>query len=981
MESELKSILDNVVYLNIETTGHDANSSEIIEISALKVSNGIIEPCTFYIKPSYSNYDAIKELVGEKEANKVINGISLEIATNSFKKYAKDLPIIIHNGDLYKPFLNIHMPDLNNDLLDLMELSAILEPWHKEYAANVLIRCVTSLNYINSALEKPKSLIYILNSLLCRQWNREENNSRRKKNSLYKILIQDYDLKNKWIWTKYLEKPIFFNYDEYNYVSYEEVRKEDVNLVDIKINYNEFEDLLKKNDIWNNGGDFGYEYRESQRDFSEIIRDNIEKDERVFIEAPTGSGKTFAYVLIAALEAYKNMRRNKSEDASFIISTDTKELQNQLIERDIPSILQKLFLDKALKFGAIKGKGNYICVERLIKNHSLKDSFQGILAEIFFKRLCADGKYGDAENISLWAYNHFRLEEYLKEVLCDNDECNLEKCHRSCYLRKRYNEIQSENITVINHSLLASWPYSEKKKITHLIIDEAHNLMEKSYDFFSEEFKSDDFLEFLTLVHEKEPTIYRNLNNLNASLGFREAIELDKIQYLVNEIRTSIYILHNNFYELKIANGNYNFRTEFFLVNEDIKSRIRSIEPFISDIKERIYGLYSLLNKYFNNITMEGEEGKDDHEFLTISNYITKLKSAFDIIDKFLEEPKESKDYAKILEVSKEYNYFILTNTPLKIDKLINENVLKDVKSTTFLSATMRINNSFKKIKYTLGQHEAGEYIVPPTFKLKERTRIFSLKDVGHYNSPNFIKNSARFIYDSAKSLNGHILVLFTNNLRKKAVEEELRNLTKGSRFEIHSNKKAIKYLSDKNRQVIILGSKGFFEGIDVPGDGLTCVILDKIPNKSIDDPLLKALTTYQNQSYNDVNYPQVCIKLKQVYGRLIRSVMDYGYFCVLDIGTNNNTKSKIEKDLCGPRIIDTSSSNILKMMKDDYKLWQVENLKIIVKKIREDKKHEIDDFNKEALKRKSFWRVDDSNFKEVIYKNLNNSINVPKRR
>ena len=77
-----------------------------------------------------------------------------------------------------------------------------------------------------------------------------------------------------------------------------------------------------------------------------------------------------------------------------------------------------------------------------------------------------------------------------------------------------------------------------------------------------------------------------------------------------------------------------------------------------------------------------------------------------------------------------------------------------------------------------------------------------------------------------------------------------------------------------------MLGSKGFFEGIDVPGDGLLAVILDKLPNKSLEDPLLKSIIEYKNKNYKYVNYPQLCIKVKQVYGRLIRSVMDCGYFC-----------------------------------------------------------------------------------------------------
>jgi len=195
-------------------------------------------------------------------------------------------------------------------------------------------------------------------------------------------------------------------------------------------------------------------------------------------------------VIIAAIVTYLNKQKKRKDDASFIISTNTKELQNQLIERDIPTILKKLRLDDKLNYGAMKGKGNYLCIERLNKCQSLEFDEKGNLTLLFLRRLCENGNYGDIENINYSAQKHFELDQYISEVNCDSEQCKLEKCTRACYLRSRYNALPEENITVINHSLLACWPYAEKKKINHIIIDEGHNLMEKCYDFFAEEFSS-----------------------------------------------------------------------------------------------------------------------------------------------------------------------------------------------------------------------------------------------------------------------------------------------------------------------------------------------------------------------------------------------------------------------------------------------------------------------------------------------------------
>ncbi len=597
---------------------------------------------------------------------------------------------------------------------------------------------------------------------------------------------------------------IILNVEDYPYVSYEENKKQDVKLKRIPIDYEKYENLLVNEEIWNNGGDFGYQYREDQKNFSNKIRENIENEKRIFIEAPTGSGKTFAYLLIAATKAYLNKKNKKIEDASYFISTNTKELQNQLIEKDIPMILKKLALDKKLNYGAMKGKANYICIDRLNKCDALNESKESSLTQLFLRRLCDGGKHGDIENISYWAYIHFEIDKYLKAINCDNESCDLDRCIKPCYLKNRYNELPSENITVINHSLLSCYPYSEKKKINHLIIDEAHNLMDKCYDFFCEEFISNEFIELLNQIEKGHPNIYAQLRTLNAEYGYRENIDLNKLRFLVEEINSNIIILLNEFRNIELVNGKYNFTTEFFLPKEQLKDIMKDLRLPISNIKESIYGIYKVLNDYIRNITLE-DETNGDKEFRSLNDYVGKLKDNFNIIDKFLEE---STFYAKELEIDMEYKGFTFRNIPLNVGELVNEHMLKEVKSTTFLSATLRIENSFEQIKKHLGQENSDEFIIPPTFNLKQRTKIFALNDIGSYDSPNYTKNMAYFIFNTAKKLNGHILVLFNSNNRKQEVFDELQLLTSGTKIEVHVNRKAISSLNDKNRNVIVLGEK-----------------------------------------------------------------------------------------------------------------------------------------------------------------------------
>ncbi|WP_238917330.1 helicase C-terminal domain-containing protein [Clostridium sp. YIM B02555] len=973
MLNELNSILDNVIYLDIETTGLDEKSSEIIEIGAVKIKNGIISTYETLIRPRGRVPISIYKLcIGLNETD-LYNARPISSVKEEVIEFLEDLPLICHNGGFERKFLGYHIPEIKNKIMDSLELAAILEPWRKEFNVDALLKAITNLkkNEIHRGLSDSVDTLKVVNSLLLRQWAREET-GRKKNKTLYDRLNREYQYLNKWIWTQYLLKPPFLTDEDFPYVNYEENKKEEIKLKRLSIDYSLYENLLENEEIWNNGGDFGYQYRKDQKEFSKKIRENFEKSERIFIEAPTGSGKTFAYVLIAAIETYINKQKNKKDDSSFIISTNTKELQNQLIERDIPTILKKLRLDDKLKYGAMKGKGNYLCVDRLNKCEALEFDEKGNLTLLFLRRLCENGEYGDIENINYALQKHFELDKYLNEVNCDSEQCNLDKCHKPCFLRKRYNELPNENITVINHSLLSCWPYSEKKKINHLIIDEGHNLMEKCYDFFAEEFYSIQFLELLDMVEKGHPSIIAMLLSLNASYGHRETIEKDKLVYLVNDIVININILMNDFRSMRLVSGEYNFTTEFFIPRDDLKNMTKPVWNEISALKESIYPLYKILNDYVSNITLD-EETNGDNDHKNLSDYISKLKANFDVLDKFLES---SVFYAKVLEVDSEYKSFTFRNVPLNVGELVNEHMLKDVKSTTFLSATLRIENSFNKIKKHLGQEKAKEFIIPSTFNLKNRTKIYALNNVGRYDEPAYIRNISKFIFETAQKINGHILVLFNNNARRTAVNEELELLTRGTKIEVHISKKSVSALNDSNRQVIILGSKGFFEGIDVPGDALSCVMLDKIPNYSPEYPILRAITTYQKKNYQDVNYPQVCIKVKQIYGRLIRSTFDYGYFIILDPGQNANTIRNLERDLGGPSIEHTSTQKVLSEMQFDYNNWKRSNINNIINNMKKNNKNLVEDFNNEAKKHKLFWELSKVENDEFYFENMDFKLN-----
>ena len=968
-----KSVLDNVVYLDIETTGLNPLNSEIIEIGALKIKDSVQSELSILIKPREEVPKGIYNLCEGLNKDELNNGYTLKDAEKLLIEFIDDLPLICHNKSFEESFFSYYFPKVKNNILDSMELACILEPSRKSFNIQDLLNEITTIGEREKhrGLDDSIHTMLIVNSLLCRLWQREEECN--KINNLCTDIDKLFNNKQ-WMWRKYLLKPIMFDPIDYPYVLFKDTYIKPLKMNFIDIDYEKFEKLLRDENIWGNGGDFKYQYRPDQESISLKIRENYEKSQRIFIEAPTGSGKTFAYLLIAIIVSYLNKKNKNFDDSNFIISTDTKELQNQLIDKDIPNILRKLNLYNKVNFGAMKGKGNYICMERLKRAKEFEDDEKSLLAFLFLKRYGENGTSGDLENINFWAINHFEIDKYKIHINCDNENCNLDRCRATCYLKNRYNELQRENITVVNHSLLASWPYSEKRKINHLIIDEAHNLMEKSYDFFSEEFNSYEFFELLKQVNEKNPSIIFLLKRLNGLYNYKNHIDSDDIINKLKDVEVNLAFMLNEFRRLGLNNGQYNFNDEFFNPEEILKKSCNNIRELLSNLKLSIYRLYKVLDDYIKSI-LDEDEKDSGNEYRVLNNYVMKLRSAFDIIDNFLEY---SKDYAKIIDIDKEFKYFIIKNIPLNISKLINENMLAEVKSTVFISATLRINNSFQEIKKILGQQQANTFSINPVFKLKEKTKIFTVKDIGSYkNEESFANNTAKLIFDIAIKTKGHILVLFSNNLRRENVMNKLIKYSTGTELEIYNNKKAIQYLKDKNRQVVILGSKGFFEGIDIPGDSLNCVIIDKIPNINPTDPLYKALKAYTNIYYSTYNYPKVCIKLKQGYGRLIRSIYDYGYFIILDGGTNKETLKRLEVDMNGPNIYEKLGKEIVGTIPSDFNRWQEENFNEVIKEV--DNTNIKDSFNDISQKMNLYWECMEVNGKDnmVMFKNNNKAIKL----
>lgn len=937
--NEIKSIVQDVVFLDLETSGLNPFTAEILEIGAIKVENNKVSTFDTLIKNKKEVPFEIFSLCTDLKKQDLNNAPNLSDIKTKLKEFLGDKKIICHNCEFEKKFLMYYIPEIKNEILDSVELSVILEPYHKEYNLEYLKNTLTKdlSRQKHRALDDAIDTIKVVNALLLRLKD-EESKNMTLENLTFSInsTLNRFGL-DKWTWSEIINQG---NYNLENLsVIYEDNKisiKSQGNLKNILIdNRFSYEYLLKKSEIWQSKKGFNYEFRPGQFDLSKTIRETMNTMSKniACIEAPTGIGKSVGYLLPSIMESYLNNKR-------IIISTDTKELQTQLIKKDIPNVIQSLGLEDKISFGYIKGKSNYICVEKLEKYINEYDNNKctnsEILSLIILERLIKEGIYGDIEEINHLILNNFPdIITHLRYVACDPNFCKPKKCYKRCLYKKRVEELKEEDITVVNHSLLARWPYKDEKPIENLIVDEAHNLVEKGYEFFASEVEYRSLKYFFQeiypfeLIHDSPfAYVYKKKKLVKPFDRFYNFIKLDynnkskisrEINFIIEQCEDILEYGRINNYS---GFSNYNLSWEINLQSDEkagslykdkrmidvtYKKYSDCIRISLDKILSNLRSILRILDRQMDDDSLD----KENDTYKQGESKVKDLEALTNTIQVFLEYD-EADLYARIVTLYKNFDNFLFQLVPLNIADLFEEKILSSLNSGIFLSATLTVNNNMKYFVNTLGidRFIHNEKIIDPLFDYKKRVKIITLNNISSYKNKEFIEDMSKVIGGLSYYTDGHILALFNSKDRQEKTYHILKEFLHEKNIEIYMNKKYIKLLKDFDKKCVILGSKGCFEGVDVPGDGLICVTLDKIPNLNPKNPLYSTIMNKFNKTYYDVNQPQMIIKLKQAMGRILRSKYDYGFFIIFDMGKKENLY-KLKKDLHHCEIIDINYLNL----------------------------------------------------------------------
>ena len=626
-----------------------------------------------------------------------------------------------------------------------------------------------------------------------------------------------------------------------------------------------------------------FEERTGQQEMAKTILDAYEEDKIALIEAGTGIGKSLAYLVPAVYWALKNQEKT-------VITTHTIALQEQLLHKDIPFLLKIMDLD--LKACLVKGMGNYLCLRKL---HELQD--QPLLFSVEeTKEVQAIEEWSEKTKEGSRSDIAFPVSPASWEkVAAEGESCNRNQCphYKDCFFFKARKEAEESQFLIVNHHLLLA--DIERKRLNpgqesilpeynRLIVDEAHHLEEIALESFAARFERISFLKQLGKLHSETHPERSRLALLKKNLTQTSPTVMHKLDV---EIPAQKRKCHDELEKLCA-------QISFFLEKETRKRISDSVtaHPFwqgtILPSLQTLSDEIEQLSVAINGLVSDVEGGSAS--VLELQAMATRLSENAEFLNQFaLDEPKEKR--VRWIDISG--HQVTLVDAALDISKLLNEHLFSKQRTSVLCSATIAPSRSFTFLKQRLGltAENIEEKIFDSPFNYAERTLFVVPTDLSPPSSPDFITECADAMAEAIEISRGSTFLLFTSYDMLQNCYRILSQTSLPGRFPFLKQ-------GDLPRHVLLEKFKGkegsilfatdsFWEGVDVPGEALRCVIIAKLPFSVPSDPLYQAYAESLEKEgldpFFDYSVPQAVIKFKQGFGRLMRKNDDRGCILCLD--------------------------------------------------------------------------------------------------
>lgn len=645
-----------------------------------------------------------------------------------------------------------------------------------------------------------------------------------------------------------------------------------------------------------------FEYRDEQLHMATHIEKGLNDEKKVIVEAGTGTGKTLAYLIPSIQWAVENGKK-------VIISTNTINLQEQLLNKDIPIV--KKIMSKDFKYLLVKGRGNFLCNRKHANLLSTKlvdlEDFSDDQKKQFQALINWGKETKTGDKSELYFEVDYTVWEYFQS---ETDICAGARCpyKAECFFMKSREERKKADILIANHHIFFSdlairkeigfnTDYSILPEYGLVVFDEAHNIQKVARDYFSYEVSKYSFTkamnQILNVAQKK-----KNKGQLEILINYLKKRNYEDKETIEKLLENDIRLNHGNLFK---AGRDYFDR----LIEIFSKGQIGSVSFRIKKDEIMASSFYSMLNDVKENFNLEFNTYlkvarktiallKDTEDNDGIINdfikYTERLETFYENF-KFINN-LDDEDFIYWVEVNNKKNNSKLVATPLQIDDELSENLYSNLKQMIFTSATIAIENNFDYFKKSIGlEEETYNKIIASPFDYDKQMKVYIPSGLPDPNDRNFLDEIEPLLKKMILKTRGRTFVLFTSykslNYMYYMLRDELEK--NGINFFIqgmYPRTKLVEMFKNSDAPVLF-GTDSFWEGVDVKGEKLVSVIIVKLPFKVPSDPVTEAIIeTYELQGKNpfiEYQIPESVIKFKQGIGRLIRSKEDRGIITILD--------------------------------------------------------------------------------------------------
>lgn len=646
----------------------------------------------------------------------------------------------------------------------------------------------------------------------------------------------------------------------------------------------------------------GYEHRPQQIEMLRAVTRKFNEGGQLLAEAGTGIGKSLAYLLPAVHFAVANGR-------PVVVSTNTINLQDQLFNKDIPDLRAIL----PLKFTAtvLKGRSNYLCLRRLAifrRSESLQADEVQVLAKILAWLPVTET--GDSAELSLRESE----QTVWRAVQADQETCTGDRCPHlrkiRCFLYRARRQAEASHIIVVNHALLLSDMMVSNRVLPeyhHLIVDEAHHLEPRATEQLGFSVNHSQALSLLTGLTQQTTTgQYRGFlhtiplhlrgSTVSADVHRQLGEYLGKLQPIVEQAIVTM----NAFFDALQSFVQETLTPESGRANElydrqiELTSGVRN-QPGWSQIEIMADDLNRDLQKVEHGLRglHDGFLNLEDQNILHYDDLLQDIWARLEYVRQTREqlraivsEPTTSGIYW--LSVSTSHGELSLHSAPLHVGPLLANNLFSRLDTLILTSATLRTDRDFGYVRDRLHLKDADEFAVDSPFDYKSCTLLYLPTDMPEPAQPNYQKTVAKAITDLCQAIGGRTLVLFTSHSQLRTTYYAITRPLEEEGIIVYgqgldgSRRQLLEHFRTVPRSVL-LGTKSFWEGIDVVGPALSCLVIVRLPFSVPSDPIFAARSRTFEDPFGQYAVPEAVLRFRQGFGRLIRSYTDRGVVVVLD--------------------------------------------------------------------------------------------------